>query len=37
LKREGVIVLESKRVISVPNFANLLNETGDDTDGGMLT
>jgi len=37
LKREGVIVLESKRLISIENFMTLLNETGDDTDGGMLT
>lgn len=37
LKREGVIVLESKRLISIANFMTLLNETGDDTDGGMLT
>lgn len=36
LKREGVIVLEGKRQIVVPDFDALLNETGDDADGGML-
>ena len=36
LKRDGVIVLASKRHISVPNFDRLLEETGDDTDGGLL-
>jgi CRP/FNR family transcriptional regulator, anaerobic regulatory protein len=37
LKREGIIVLEGKRNVTVPDFARLMNETGDDTDGGMLT
>lgn len=36
LKREGVIVLEGKRHIVVPDFDRLLEETGDDSDGGML-
>ena len=36
LKREGVIVLNSKRHICVPDFDRLLEETGDDTDGGLL-
>jgi CRP/FNR family transcriptional regulator len=36
LKREGVIELEGKRHIYVPDFGRLLMETGDDTDGGML-
>jgi CRP/FNR family transcriptional regulator len=36
LKREGVIVLESKRRIEVTYFDMLLAETGDDTVGGML-
>ncbi|RDC72838.1 Crp/Fnr family transcriptional regulator [Rhodovulum sp. 12E13] len=36
LKRDGVIELASKRHISVPDFDRLLDETGDDTDGGML-
>lgn len=37
LKREGIIELEGKRHINIPDYANLMNETGDDTDGGMLT
>lgn len=36
LKRDGVIELEGKRHIVVPNFDRLLEETGDDSDGGML-
>jgi CRP/FNR family transcriptional regulator len=36
LKRDGVIELEEKRRIVVPNFDMLSDETGDDTDGGML-
>ena len=36
LKRDGVIVLEGKRGILVPDFHRLIEETGDDTDGGML-
>lgn len=36
LKRDGVIVLEGKRRIKVPDFETLLDETGDDADGGML-
>ncbi|MBY4893722.1 Crp/Fnr family transcriptional regulator [Rhodobacteraceae bacterium N5(2021)] len=36
LKRDGVILLEGKRRIVVPDFDALLNETGDDADGGML-
>lgn len=35
LKREGIIVLEGKRHVNVPDYAVLLNETGDDTDGGL--
>jgi CRP/FNR family transcriptional regulator, anaerobic regulatory protein len=37
LKREGLIVLAGKRHVTIPDFARLMNETGDDTDGGMLT
>ncbi len=37
LKREGIISLEGKRRVTVPDFAILMNETGDDTDGGMLS
>ena len=36
LKRDGVIELEEKRRILVPKFHALSNETGDDSDGGMV-
>lgn len=36
LKRDGVIVLDGKRNVTVPDFARLLEEAGDDSDGGML-
>ncbi len=36
LKKDGVIRLEGKRHISIPDFDLLLDETGDDTDGGVL-
>lgn len=36
LKREGVIELEGKRHVTVPDMERLLDETGDDTDGGIL-
>ena len=37
LKREGIIELQGKRHINIIDFATLLNETGDDTDGGIWT
>lgn len=37
LKREGIIELQGKRRINIPDYAHLLNETGDDTDGGMIS
>lgn len=37
LKRDGVIVLEGTRHITVPDFSRLLEEAGDDSDGGMLS
>lgn len=37
LKRDGVIELEEKRRIVVPDFDALSNETGDDSDGGFLS
>jgi CRP/FNR family transcriptional regulator len=37
LKKDGVIRLEGKRHIVVPDFELLLDETGDDSDGGMLS
>jgi CRP/FNR family transcriptional regulator len=36
LKKDGVITLEKKRHIVVNDFARLLEETGDDADGGFL-
>lgn len=36
LKNAGVITLEGKRHITVPDMALLLEEAGDDTDGGVL-
>lgn len=36
LKRDGVIELEGNRRVTIPDFAVLLSETGDDTDGGAL-
>lgn len=36
LKREGIIELEGKRRIKVPDMAALMEETGDDVDGGMI-
>ncbi|MEE3071149.1 MAG: helix-turn-helix domain-containing protein, partial [Pseudomonadota bacterium] len=36
LKRDGVIVLEGKRHVTVPDLGRLLEEAGDDADGGML-
>ena len=36
LKRDMVIGLEGKRHVMVPDFDKLLEETGDDSDGGFL-
>lgn len=36
LKRDQVIHLEGKRHVTVPDFDRLLEEAGDDSDGGML-
>ncbi|MEI4473508.1 transcriptional regulator FnrL [Frigidibacter sp. MR17.24] len=36
LKRDGVIELEGKRHVTVPDFDELLAEAGDDSDGGAL-
>jgi CRP/FNR family transcriptional regulator, anaerobic regulatory protein len=35
LKRDGVIELEGKRTIRVPDFDRLIEEAGDDSDGGL--
>lgn len=36
LRRDGVISLEGKRRVTVPDITRLLDEAGDDSDGGML-
>jgi len=37
LKREGLIALEGNRRVTVPDFNKLMDVTGDDSDGGMLS
>ncbi len=37
LRREKIILLEGKRQIIIPSLDRLMAETGDDTDGGVLT
>jgi CRP/FNR family transcriptional regulator len=36
LRRDNVIALEGKRHVKVADFDRLLEETGDDSDGGFL-
>lgn len=36
LRKDGLIQLEGKRHVTIPNFDQLLEEAGDDNDGGML-
>lgn len=36
LKKDGVIVLQGKRHVTIPDFQRLMDETGDDSDGGPL-
>lgn len=36
LRKEGLILTEGKRRITIPDFDKLLEETGDDSDGGFL-
>lgn len=36
LRKDGVIELEGKRHVKVASFDRLMEETGDDTDGGFL-
>ncbi len=36
LKRDGVIRLEGKRRVIIPDLERLMDETGDDSDGGPL-
>ncbi len=37
LRRDGVIEVESKRHVTIPDFDRLIEEAGDDADGGFLT
>ncbi|MFV0384270.1 transcriptional regulator FnrL [Paracoccus sp. (in: a-proteobacteria)] len=37
LKREGVIELQGKRGVVLPDFARLVEESGDDSDGGWIS
>ncbi len=36
LKKDGIIQLEGKRKVIIPDLETLMEETGDDTDGGPL-
>lgn len=36
LRRDGVIELEGKRHVTVPDMGRLMEEAGDDADGGLL-
>ncbi|MDP5219622.1 MULTISPECIES: transcriptional regulator FnrL [Ruegeria] len=36
LRKDGVIVLEGKRHVTVPDMDRLMDEAGDDSDGGLL-
>jgi CRP/FNR family transcriptional regulator len=36
LRRDGLIQLEGTRQVTVPDIRRLLEETGDDSDGGMV-
>lgn len=36
LRKDGVIVLQGKRHVTVPDFNRLMEEAGDDCDGGLL-
>ena len=36
LKRDGVITLEGKRHVTIPDMGRLMEEAGDDADGGFL-
>jgi CRP/FNR family transcriptional regulator len=37
LKKDGVILLEGKRRVSVPDMGRLFEEAGDDSDGGFIS
>lgn len=36
LRRDGLVVLGDNRMVHVPDFARLIDESGDDSDGGVL-
>jgi CRP/FNR family transcriptional regulator, anaerobic regulatory protein len=36
LRKDGVIILDGNRHVRIPDFDRLLEEAGDDSDGGML-
>lgn len=36
LKKDGIIHLEGKRHVTVPDMGRLMEEAGDDSDGGLL-
>ncbi|MBO9447775.1 transcriptional regulator FnrL [Ruegeria sp. R14_0] len=36
LKKDGVILLEGKRHVTIPDMRRLMEEAGDDSDGGFL-
>ncbi len=36
LKKDGVISLEGKRRVTVPDMGRLMEEAGDDSDGGLI-
>lgn len=37
LKKDGIIILEGKRHIRVPDMNKLMDEAGDDSDGGFVS
>ncbi len=37
LKRDGIIQLSGKRNVAIPDVGRLMEEAGDDEDGGMIT
>ncbi len=37
LRRDGVIEIKGKRHVTIPDFDRLIEEAGDDQDGGFLT
>jgi len=36
LRKEGLVVLGENRMVHVPDFARLIDQSGDDADGGVL-